>query len=483
MPIKIFIFFLLSIFQLTKQGTKTKVTNLFPQYNKDIYSGYLDTLIDGNKLFYVYYPSQSENPSKDPVILWLNGGPGCSSLFGMLNEVGPVVTDHFSGVFKYNNYSWNMNANLVFIEQPAGVGFSIAKNISHEWNDVENAKNLYEGVKDFYRTFEELNGREFYITGESYAGVFIPHLATEILQDTSSDKINLKGFLVGNPSTDFQFDYVRSLVEFGFYRGLVSIETYMKYLKNCQHRPDELLPDKDIWGDKNNFTEYATSKCNEARDQVANSFNGNELYGIYRICPFEDIEPDNPLYLNRKLSMKNVIMKNIKKLLKNNNNISNKYLEPEHEIWPYNCKDDLTLDIFLNSNSTKEKLNVANISTVWTECAELNYNTTDSRHLYGSTLKNLKNFTMWMFSGTEDGVVSTIGTLRCINELGFKVEKEWTNWKYNGQIAGYVQKYEEGLAFVTIKGAGHMSPQDKRAETKFLLDSFLKGILPSEMGK
>ena len=45
----------------------------------------------------------------------------------MMGEVGPVVTDYFSGVFKYNNYSWNMNANLVFIEQPAGVGFSILK--------------------------------------------------------------------------------------------------------------------------------------------------------------------------------------------------------------------------------------------------------------------------------------------------------------------------------------------------------------------
>ena len=184
---------LLSIINISFEGTKTKVEDLFPDYKKDIYSGYLDTLITGNRLFYVFYPSQS-NPGTDPVLLWLNGGPGCSSLFGMLGEIGPVTTDNFSGELKLNPYSWNMQVNLLFIEQPAGVGFSTAADPEYNWTDVENAKNLLAGVKDFFNTFTELKGREFYISGESYAGIFIPHLAAEILEDKSTyDKVNLKG--------------------------------------------------------------------------------------------------------------------------------------------------------------------------------------------------------------------------------------------------------------------------------------------------
>ena len=93
----------LLIINITLEGTKNRVEDLFPDYKKEVYSGYLDTLIDGNQLFYAYFPSQS-NPSTDPVLLWLNGGPGCSSLFGMLGEIGPVTTDNFSGEFKLNQY-------------------------------------------------------------------------------------------------------------------------------------------------------------------------------------------------------------------------------------------------------------------------------------------------------------------------------------------------------------------------------------------
>ena len=102
--------FLFLFINISLEGTKTKVENLFKEYNGEIYSGYLDTLIEGNQLFYIYYPSQT-NPSTDPVLLWLNGGPGCSSLFGMLGEIGPVTTDNFSGEFKLNPYAWNMETN------------------------------------------------------------------------------------------------------------------------------------------------------------------------------------------------------------------------------------------------------------------------------------------------------------------------------------------------------------------------------------
>lgn len=81
-------------------------------------------------------------------------------------------------------------------------------------------------------------------------------------------------------------------------------------------------------------------------------------------------------------------------------------------------------------------------------------------------------------SGTEDGVISTIGMMRWINKIGFTVNEKWRQWKINEQVAGYVQTYKEGITLITIKGAGHMAPQDKRQEAKIILDAFFEGNTP-----
>ena len=81
--------------------------------------------------------------------------------------------------------------------------------------------NFYIGAYSF-----GLQGKEFYVSGESYAGVYIPTLATHILNDKSEDKVNLKGVLIGNGLTDFDTDVERSMVEFGFWHGMISIETF-----------------------------------------------------------------------------------------------------------------------------------------------------------------------------------------------------------------------------------------------------------------
>ena len=219
--------YFISIYLLSfsSQSSINKVDKLFGDiYEGDIYSGYLNTKIEGNELFYIYTPSQN-SPSTAPLMLWLNGGLGCSSLFGMLAEIGPVTSDNFTGTFKRNEYSWNAYANIVFIEQPAGVGFSKSSDPDFVWTDDITAENLLYGIKQFLDLFPDLKGRSFYVSGESYAGVYIPFLAKHILEDTSYDKVNLQGVLIGNPLTEFDTDSERSMVEFGFWHGLISIET------------------------------------------------------------------------------------------------------------------------------------------------------------------------------------------------------------------------------------------------------------------
>ena len=105
-----------SILILIKASEKNLVNDLFNGlYKKDIYSGYLKTDNVDTELFYIFTPSQS-SPKEDPVILWLNGGPGCSSLEGFLEEIGPVKFKPYESNPVINEHSWNKNANLIFIE-------------------------------------------------------------------------------------------------------------------------------------------------------------------------------------------------------------------------------------------------------------------------------------------------------------------------------------------------------------------------------
>ena len=482
------ILILISLLNLSSQATRNKVENLFGSlYEGSIYSGYLNTKIEGNQLFYIYTPSQSV-PESDPLMLWLNGGPGCSSLFGMLAEIGPVISGNFEGKFKLNPYSWNKNANLLFIEQPAGVGFSKTNNPRYLWRDDDTAENLLAGVKDFFTVFPNLKGRSFYISGESYAGVYIPFLATHILEDTSSDKVNLKGVLIGNGLTDFDTDVERSMVEFGFHHGMISTETYNNFKRNCPHRPDELTPEEDEQSNDSFYPRNVTKKCNEIRATIRDNLGGSDIYGIYRLCPSESrttlYDPFN-LKTHEKLSMKRTILEKLRqykiKQMESNPNLNKEQLEalvPEDDVWPNGCGEDLFFDDFLNNDEVKKKLAIYDTSMEWSQCANVNYEMSDSYKFYSQTMHQHPDVQVWVFSGTEDGVLPTLGTMRWINKLGFNVETKWKQWFVGDQIAGYTQKYKEGLVIVTVKGAGHMVPQDQGASAYNMVTAFFKGVLP-----
>ena len=478
---------LILIIQISK-SSKNEVKNLFPlPYNNKIYSGYLNTDIPENELFYIYTPSQSKDPNKDPIILWLQGGPGGSSFIGLFNEIGPVVIDYFSNKFKLNNFSWNLNCNYLFIEQPAGVGFSKSFNISQFWDEEKTSKSLLFALKNFLNDeFPEIKNNNFYITGESYAGVFIPNLALAILKDEEK-VINLKGFMIGNPLTDFNYDYERTLIDFGFNNGLISIETYEAYLRNCPKVP--LFDSIQLKNKKNNNNESndwiirnVTHKCNIAKMKVSEEFYGNELYGIYKICKINNT--NNTFNINKKSNLyKEGIIKNLilnsgyKKInLTNINNIKSP-LSIEPEIWsfPNPCESDLFLTNFLNLNETKEKLNVEDKLKKWNELTELNYPWNPSIDLY----KELRNYniSMWILSGITDGVIPTLGTLKWIESLNWEIIVPWKQWKLNNQVKGMVQKYDK-ITIVTIIGAGHMAPEDKREESKRVFDCFVNDVLP-----
>ena len=74
-------------------------------------------------IHFVFYETRNGDPGSAPLVSWINGGPGSSSMIGQFQELGPCGVDYKGNVFN-NPYSWNTNTNLIFIDQPAQVGFS-----------------------------------------------------------------------------------------------------------------------------------------------------------------------------------------------------------------------------------------------------------------------------------------------------------------------------------------------------------------------
>jgi carboxypeptidase C (cathepsin A) len=139
------------------------------------YSGYLK-VTDKKSLHYVFIESQ-DDPLTDPLMIWFNGGPGCSSLGGFFQEHGPWVIDDNQTYIHENPYSWNVRANMLYIEMPAGVGYSIGDPDNMNYNDMSSSQDNLIALIAWYAKFPEFVNHDLYISGESYAGIYVPYLA------------------------------------------------------------------------------------------------------------------------------------------------------------------------------------------------------------------------------------------------------------------------------------------------------------------
>ncbi|KAL8715577.1 MAG: hypothetical protein Q9220_000913 [cf. Caloplaca sp. 1 TL-2023] len=172
------------------------------------YSGYLDDEANDKHLFYWFFESRND-PENDPVVLWINGGPGCSSLTGLFLELGPASISEDIKIV-HNPYSWNSNASVIFLDQPVNTGFSYSG--SSVSNTIAAGKDVYALLTLFFKQFPEYAHQDFHIAGESYAGHYIPVFTSQILHYKKRN-INLKSVLIGNGLTDglTQYDHYRPM--------------------------------------------------------------------------------------------------------------------------------------------------------------------------------------------------------------------------------------------------------------------------------
>eukprot|EP01065_Artemidia_motanka_P006498 TRINITY_DN131_c0_g1_i1.p1 TRINITY_DN131_c0_g1~~TRINITY_DN131_c0_g1_i1.p1 ORF type:complete len:450 (+),score=183.29 TRINITY_DN131_c0_g1_i1:55-1350(+) len=173
------------------------------------YAGYY-RLTTGNKNYFYWAFESRNDPANDPVVLWMTGGPGCSSEVALFGENGPCqVTSDGSGTVK-NPYSWNNNATLIYIDQPTGTGFSYGT--GYDKNETGVARDMYDFLQQFFKGHSSLAKLPFYVFGESYAGHYVPAVTHKVWQENQAPtagaiKINLKGVSVGNGLTDPEIQY------------------------------------------------------------------------------------------------------------------------------------------------------------------------------------------------------------------------------------------------------------------------------------
>ncbi|TFY57968.1 hypothetical protein EVJ58_g6707 [Rhodofomes roseus] len=250
------------------------------------YTGYID--VQARHLFFYFFESRND-PDKDDVIFWTNGGPGCSSSLGLFMELGPCrVTNPDNAT--YNPYSWNEKANIFFIDQPIGVGFSYAEFGETVGNTVDAAKDIAAFVAIFFEHFHKFKGRSFHMAGESYGGRYIPVFASEVydqnvkLEAVGMTPINLTSVMIGNGCTDWSgmtaayFDMQCRPMSQPPIMDIKSCVRMKQALPRCQHMMKESCLDR-----------FDSIDC-----EAANNFCNAELYDPFFATGYNPYDISKP---------------------------------------------------------------------------------------------------------------------------------------------------------------------------------------------
>lgn len=451
---------LLSATAVSAQGnTRTKLGLLpglshLPSFNQ--WTGYVNVRpSSGRHLFYWFVESQ-RNPAHDPVVLWLTGGPGCSSIFALLTENGPFRVEDDAFTLRKHLQSWNTVANIIYVESPSGVGFSYADDGNYTTGDNDAAEDNFQFVLGFFKLFPEFVRNPFFVAGESYAGHYVPQLAEKLFERPEGKAVNLQGFMAGNPSTDWTIE-PDAYWAFMAYHALMSTSDW----KEAQHVC------------RNNFT-HPTSACTTTLDRIRSAFNRVNPYNIYAPC----IGPSDPA--GGCLTQQMALAFAARPERSQRSSSSDLYSVGSQTFIP--CINVSAPQQYMQRPDVQRALGVSPKSQKfeWTACsAHLNY-TQYAISVLPIYAKLWRSMRVLVYSGDVDSCVPYLGTEACMDALGLPVVEPWRAWIVDGQVAGYVKVLGgraggPSLTYATVKEAGHMVPTYKPDEALALFLSFING--------
>jgi vitellogenic carboxypeptidase-like protein len=410
----------------------------FPNEALPTKSGYLPVNPKTNSaIFYTFYEAQHPTSplSQTPLLIWLQGGPGCSSMVGNFLELGPyrVVSDseEQNVTLQPNLGSWNRIFGLIFLDNPIGTGFSIAskhEEIPRDQNTV--AKHLFSAITKFLESDPVFKTRSIYITGESYAGKYVPAIGHYILKKNMklpvSKQVNLKGVAIGNGLTD-PVTQVRTHAVNAYFSGFIN-ERQKRELEEGQKEAVKLV--------KMGNWSAATNARSRVLSLLQNMTGLATMYDFTRRMPYET----------------------------------------------------RLVTEFLQSVEVKKALG-ANESIVFEHCSKM-----VREALHEDLMKSVKymveflvkNTKVLLYQGHLDlrvGVVSTEAWIKTMKweGIGKFLMAERKIWKVNGELAGYVQKWGS-LSHALVLGAGHLVPTDQAINSQAMVEDWVleRGVFTHE---
>ncbi|CAN6584561.1 unnamed protein product [Malus baccata var. baccata] len=395
-----------------------------PQVNFQQYAGYVTVDEKQERSLFYYFVEAQTDPASKSLVLWLNGGPGCSSVgVGAFNENGPFQPS--GDILLKNDFSWNREANMLYLESPAGVGFSYSANKSFYGfvNDNITARDNLEFLQRWFDEFPEYKNRDFFITGESYAGHYVPQLAQLIIQ--SKLNFNLKAIA----------RWSHGLISDATFENLTSVCNYSEIIRQAVIRGGPLIP---------------------ACDAVANQ--------VEREVPRHLINQYD-VTLDVCLSSVEAQSFQLRKTVKIDV-----------------CIGDETVT-YLNRPDVQEALHAR--VTNWTTCSNGGVLEYDMKNLEIPMLPVLGDLVesgirVLIYSGDQDSVIPLTSTRTLVNglakDLGLQTNVPYRVWFEEKQVAGWTQVYSDALSYATIRGAGHEAPISQPERSLLLFTSFLTGM-------
>ncbi|KAG7597087.1 Peptidase S10 serine carboxypeptidase [Arabidopsis suecica] len=416
-------FFLLSTLVLAV-SVKPPPPPLFPDEALPTKSGYLPVKpASGSSMFYVFYEAQKPTTllPDTPLLVWLQGGPGCSSMIGNFYELGPWRVMSSATELDHNPGAWNRLFGLLFVDNPIGVGFSIAASKQDiPTNQRQVAEHLYAALVGFLEQNPGFENRPVYFTGESYAGKYVPAIGYYILKEKPNGKVNLKGLAIGNGLTD-PVTQVQTHGVNVYYSGLVNAKQRVE-VEKAQEISVALL--------KSQKWREAADARTDLLTLLSNMTGLATLYNTARSIPY---------------------------------------------------RTDLVVDL-LNKREAKRVLGVSETMR-FEECSDevedvLREDVMKSvKFMVEYALEKTQVLLYQGMLDLRDGVVSTEEWMKTMNwsGLGMFSTAERRVWKdEDGAVAGYVQRWGN-LCHVAVSGAGHFVPTDKAVNSRDMIEGWVLG--------
>lgn len=133
-------------------------------------------------------------------IVWFNGGPGCSSLVGLMGGNGPISFDGNSTLLERNPYSWTQLGHVLYVDQPVGTGFSTASNPYPVTTNEMITADFVAWLNGFFTYFPHLQSKKIHLMGESYAGIYIPYFTDALVESNTSHPLDIRSMSLGDGS-------------------------------------------------------------------------------------------------------------------------------------------------------------------------------------------------------------------------------------------------------------------------------------------